>query len=78
MQETEQKSELMTEGEVATRLGISYQEAHRAIARGEIPWTRVCGARRVPRQAFEAWLQEVISEAVARQTMKILDAISAN
>jgi excisionase family DNA binding protein len=69
------ETELMTAAEVAQRLGMTYQAAHRAIARGELPVCYFGRSRRVPRKAFELWLRDINAEAVARQTMKILEAI---
>lgn len=72
------ETELMTAAEVAERLGILYDDAALAIRHGEIPSTRIGRSRRVPRQAFEQWLRDINAEAVARQTMKILEAIGVN
>jgi excisionase family DNA binding protein len=69
-------TDLMGATEVAERLGITYQDAHRAIARGELPSARVGRARRVPRQEFEEWVRELSAETVARQTFAMLEGLS--
>lgn len=56
---------LMRPGELAAELGLSRERVYALIRSGELPATRVGGALRIPRAAWEAWL-ESRSEAALR------------
>lgn len=49
-------SPLMRPAEVATLLGVSRIRVYQLLRSGEIPSTRVGGAIRVPRGAWDSWL----------------------
>jgi len=56
---------LLTLGEAAERLGISYQSIYKWVERGEIPTVRVAGRRRVPSTALDEiirrWNEQALS-----------------
>jgi len=55
---------LMRPHEIARELGLSRVRVYALIRSGEIPSARIGGAIRVPRAAWEAWLQQRASEAL--------------
>lgn len=51
--------------DVASALGVSVSRVYQLLAAGSIPATRVGGALRIPRAAWDAWLRRTSEEALA-------------
>lgn len=51
--------------EIAGLLGIGRGRVYQMIRAGEIPATRVAGAIRIPREAWERWVREKVGEALS-------------
>jgi excisionase family DNA binding protein len=61
---TEKKS-FLTVKDVAGSLGVSPQRVYQLVGAGEIPSTRLGGAIRIPRAAWEKWLETHAERALA-------------
>jgi excisionase family DNA binding protein len=59
------QKELLRPSDLATVLGVSIGRVYQLIAAGEIPATRIGRALRIPRAAWELWLDRVSDEALA-------------
>ena len=57
--------EVLRPAEVAPLLGLSTGRVYQLIADGTIPATRIGRAIRIPRVAWEAWLEEQRRRAIA-------------
>lgn len=51
------ETQLLTVTEVAERLGLRHRAVRRAIARGEIPASRICSRIRVDPQELRGWIE---------------------
>lgn len=60
-----EERQFMRPADVALLLGVTAGRVYQLIAAGAIPATRVGGALRVPRAAWERWLKERTDEALA-------------
>ena len=58
--------EMLRPADIARRLGITSSRVYQLIAEDVIPSVRVGGAIRIPRAAWETWLQTRSQEALAR------------
>ena len=58
--------EMFRPGDIARRLGITSSRVYQLIAEDVIPSVRIAGAIRIPRAAWETWLQTRSQEALAR------------
>jgi excisionase family DNA binding protein len=59
------EADLLRVRDVAARLHLTVGRVYQLIAAGEIPATRVGGAIRVPRVAWQRWLAEKTEQAEA-------------
>jgi excisionase family DNA binding protein len=66
----ERTRELLRPADLAPRLGLTTGRIYQLIRAGVIPVTKVGGAIRIPRQAWERWLRA--------QADKALDSIETN
>lgn len=57
--------EILRPAEVGALLGLSTGRVYQLIAEGAIPATRIGRALRIPRRAWEGWLEEQRRRAVA-------------
>jgi excisionase family DNA binding protein len=57
--------EMLRPSDIAERLGVTSSRVRQLIAAGEIPIVRVGGAIRIPRVAWERWLEGKSEEALA-------------
>ena len=57
--------EMLKPRDVAPLLGVSTSRIYQLVAAGELPATRVGGAIRIPRAAWEAWLRGRTEEALS-------------
>jgi excisionase family DNA binding protein len=57
--------ELYRPAQVARLLGVSTSRVYQLVAARELPATRVGGSIRIPRRAWEGWLEERNREAEA-------------
>jgi len=55
--------DLLCPREIADRLGLSVSRTYALLAAGEIPSVRIAGAIKIPRPAWEHWLQELAERA---------------
>jgi excisionase family DNA binding protein len=55
--------EWLKPADIAPMLGVTTGRVYQLIAARVIPATRVAGAIRIPRQAWEAWLAEQTEQA---------------
>lgn len=58
-------AEFLRPAEVAPLLGVTTGRVYQLIAEGLIPATRVGGALRIPRAAWELWLKRISEEALS-------------
>lgn len=61
----EPNKEFLKPPEVAPMLGVTPSRVYQLIAAGEIPATRIGGSLRIPRRAWERWLDEHAEKASA-------------
>jgi excisionase family DNA binding protein len=66
MREMTAEQEFMTPRDVAKLLGVSRERAYSLIQKGEIPGGHFAGAIRIPRKAWELWLEEKNAQALKR------------
>ena len=59
------QKEVLRAADVAPLLGVTTGRVYQLIASGVIPATRIGGAVRIPRAAWEAWLRDQGKGAVA-------------
>ncbi len=57
--------ELLRPADLAPMLGVTPARVYQLIASGELPGVRIGGALRVPREAWEKWLAEANTRAMA-------------
>ena len=60
-----QGKEFLRPADIAPLLGVTTGRIYQLIAAGEIPAVRLGRAWRVPRAAWDEWLQEKVGEALA-------------
>jgi len=58
------ESSFLSVREVAVSLGVSPQRAYQLVRAGEIPNTRLGGAIRIPRAAWDRWLDSQTNRAL--------------
>jgi len=51
--------------DIASALGVSVSRIYQLLSAGAIPATRVGGAIRIPRAAWDEWLKKTSEEALA-------------
>lgn len=59
------KLELLRPADVASRLGLTTNRVYQLISDGVIPSTRIGGAIRIPRPAWDTWLKRQSENALA-------------
>lgn len=59
------EKEFLRPPEVARLLGVGRCRVYQMIRAGDIPATRVAGAIRIPREAWERWVSEKVGEAMS-------------
>jgi excisionase family DNA binding protein len=60
-----EESQFLRPIEIARLLGVTPSRTYQLIATGVIPATRIGGALRIPRAAWNAWLDRRTEEALA-------------
>ncbi len=55
----------LTANEVAKMMGLSRARINQLLAENALPYVLVGGVRRVPKEAWERWLQERVDAALA-------------
>lgn len=60
-----EEKELLKPSDVAARLGLTTGRVYQLIASGALPAMRLGGALRIPKAAWEAWLEQQRRQAIA-------------
>ncbi len=58
------QKEMLRASDISSRLGVTTGRIYQLIAAGVIPSVRVGGAIRIPREAWERWLDDQTQRAV--------------
>jgi len=59
------EAEFLKPSDVALHLGVGRGRVYQLIRAGQLPATRVGGAIRIPRSAWDQWVQQKRSEAIS-------------
>lgn len=59
----------LTPADVARLLGVTTRRVYQLLGAGELPGIRLGGRHRIPRAAWDAWLEQKSDEALRRTAM---------